>query len=323
VDAPRFDAPLEHRRFVELAQALDRVMTDVRAGRRLVQPLLGPTQVGKTLLARGTGAIEVETPTYPLSPVEALYVEMPTRPTSKTLPLAILRSLGLSRVATKLASASADMLTELCLRQLGNARTRLMVIDELQHAVEPGSHIKPRHISDLLKYFYNHLDLSMLLVGLPKGHVIFDQNEQLADRANNTLYFLPYRWTIDADREAFAAAVASFLEVLHEHGFALVADYAETVRCLYAESGGRVGHVARVMSQVAEHAEPEHGGLTRASFGLVCQRLFNRRYGERSAFELDELPDQKLVQSYNRVLKDADVPLLQPHLLDVAAELDD
>lgn len=85
-------------------------------------------------------------------------------------------------------------------------------------SLERGSNLSARAAADHFKTVVDETGVSLVLAGLPRFQQIIDHNEQLRDRAAGTVYFAPYDWQKDEERDAFAGAVEAVLLSLEKSG---------------------------------------------------------------------------------------------------------
>jgi len=112
--------------------------------------------------------------------VPVVYISMPTRPTVKAFATAILEKLGVGI----LGRPDAEMLLRQVKTLLVACKSRVVVIDEVQHFIDRRGQDAVAEMADCLKVIMDQTGVSAILVGLPRIILMLRSNEQLRRRIN-------------------------------------------------------------------------------------------------------------------------------------------
>lgn len=239
-----YDQLVQHERF---SSALAVILAAVERARNKdyqIQPVVGPTRVGKTrVLAR---AIQEVLRTSPVGSQSVISVVSPKHLTARALPDACLSSIGMSTGGFKNHVAA----TEAFIKAANKRKTELIIFDECQHMLERGSSTTVRAAADFFKLFDGKLEASIVLAGLPSLNQLFQENEQLADRVRRPFQFYPYDWQ-GPDYTHFRAALATALQYLTSNGWRTFdLKDAEFAKRMYIACAGRFGLIVKLFREV-------------------------------------------------------------------------
>lgn len=109
-----------------------------------------------------------------------VYLVTPTRPTAKTFARAFLFAMG----AEPIGNPSAEQLKEQVVTLLRGCKTRVVIIDEVQHYIDRRGQDAVAEMADWLKVIMDQAQISVILVGLPRTVLLLKSNEQLRRRIN-------------------------------------------------------------------------------------------------------------------------------------------
>jgi hypothetical protein len=143
------------------------------------------------------------------------------------------------------------------LEQLKLVGTRVIIFEEASHLVEEGSRVPVRAAADWFKALADSYNLTLLLFGVPRLKILFDNNEQLRLRASAPRLLLPYDSRVADDMRAFHSCVAAFANLFAEHGFPIALSPAALTYQCYLLSGGLIGIVSRFMQELADRMASE------------------------------------------------------------------
>ncbi len=305
VGEPSVFGNIRHNFFSEVYNNLSSLVSDALDGYSAIVPVVGPTRVGKSqVIASVLSNAPAPQTLTDLGGLPFVYMRCPTRPTTTSLPEMALLAMSLSKFSKK----TSDEITRHLIRHLKRARTRVLVIDEIQHCIEAGSRMGDRTIGDWIKNLQADLGIVVILVGLPSALEIFRRNEQLDERGLAPIYFNPYRWLIPEEEDGFGAAVVSYMEALEELGIHLNIDYEQLVTGMYAISGGRIGLLNKFFSELRRRKE---GTLTPKDLNGVFEKTSCVRRPCKLPFSEKGFSDQELLAAYFRVMNEAGIPMVQ------------
>jgi hypothetical protein len=284
--------------------ALERVSDFERrtaAGDKLILPIFGPTRVGKNFTTKLLQMRNRPRREDNLNLKPCLLVKTPPKPTLRSLPEAILLSMGLPGAT---GGVSNDALTGHVRGLIKRARTKYIIFDEVQQFVEARSRVTNRQVSDWLKNFSETTDVSLILLGLPSAAGFLDSNEQLRDRALAPYHLLPYNWVSVQQRAQFEAALVEILQLTRDHGY-VIALPANWERAFYASSGGRIGMVVKLLSEAFDLAR-EHRRIDPVVLAQAHARTVDRQTIAYNPFERGDLTDQDAINAFLEVMKQSE-----------------
>lgn len=270
---------------------------DTRDG--FLVPLLGPTRVGKMAVARrlleSAGQANTLFPTG-----DVVYCRLPPQASGKSIYGAVLGGMN-QRVGSRETPKS---IRDRLFRAIDRLGIKMVVIDEVNHLIEPGANFAPREAADHLKAIIDETGVSIVAIGLPRFQRILDENEQLRDRAGGTTLLNPYDWQNDDAREAFASAVDAALFSLAESGFPVKLEFEDAVRRLYGASGGRVPIMMKVLKLCAK-AKQEPGALHLPDLETAGRAMQQSGIPTASFFAMDEPNEVDILRSYACTMNEA------------------
>ncbi|MYM41910.1 TniB family NTP-binding protein [Duganella qianjiadongensis] len=239
---------IPHLFFDTLLTALEQRIEDTLAGfAPKIERISGPSGVGKSSivasLARKYPESRIEGRRY----IPVLIVRVPQAATPKLLPKSVLAALGIKVAASPTAGTMFDLMVE----QLRLAGTRVIVFDETSHLVDEGSRVPPRAASDWLKELADKLDITLILLGIPRIEKLFSANEQLPRRARPVRYFRPYDPRDEMQMAAYASCVASYGEMFATAGYPISVPSQILTEQSFLLSGGLIGVLADFVRELA------------------------------------------------------------------------
>lgn len=292
---------IEHAHFSKALERAEHTIQRALAGESLILPIFGPTRVGKTEL------ISTLTGNYPAKIVEGVNLQLvvrvmtPVKPSRRSLPEAVLTSLGSQRYGRSNAEELTARVRDL-LRIVG---ARVLIFEEMQHFVENMSPTATREAADWLKVIAEELSLTVLMVGLPISAQVLVRNEQLRDRADAIHEFRPYNWEHPQEHQEFLRTLLGLTEALEEAGWFVPDPHdLDFSRRVYASCLGRVGMLVKLFN-TAEHIAHDRvidgGTLLKAHAQAIGTEFF-----AFNPFDpLREIADSLLVQGYVQILREA------------------
>ncbi|HDR9316139.1 TniB family NTP-binding protein [Burkholderia vietnamiensis] len=245
---------LPHPRFVEHLLPLKQRIENALAGRASrIERIMGPSRVGKSMLINALVREFGETKIDGRRRVPVLVVSVPTPATTLELPKSVAAALGMPVQRSITSGAMGTRMLE----QLKLVGTRVIIFEEASHLVEEGSRVPVRAAADWFKALADSHNLTLLLFGVPRLKILFDNNEQLRLRASAPRLLLPYDSRVVDDMRAFHSCVAAFANLFAEHGFPIALSPAALTYQCYLLSGGLIGIVSRFMQELADRMAAE------------------------------------------------------------------
>nr|WP_314572365.1 TniB family NTP-binding protein [uncultured Pseudomonas sp.] len=233
-----------HHRFNVVQAEIEAVLARTEDGDPQILPIVGPTRVGKSKLLASIIASHVQA--EPGGRRKIIDVVSPKHLTGRALPDACLVSIGMSTALFR----NHVLATDAFIKAVNKHSTRMLVFDETQHMLERGGRTTVRAAADFIKLVFDQTRASIVLAGLPTLLGLFNENEQLADRALSPIQYYPYQWQ-GTDYKHFRSALGSALEHLAENGWDTFAfNDAEFARRMYVASAGRYGLIHKLFAEV-------------------------------------------------------------------------
>jgi len=240
---------LPHPAFMELFGILKQRIDDAIEGfASRIEWVVGPSRVGKTMLINALSRIHQEVRVDGARQVPVLVVPVSPNISPVLLPTSVLMALG---VPLPQRGITSGVMLDRMEEQLKLAGTRVLMFEEASHLVEPGARVPPRAAGDWFKSVADHLNLTILLFGVPRLGRLFDSNEQLRLRASARREFRPYDLRSPAEQMAFASCVRTYMELFREAGWPIALPLESLVTQCYLLSGGLVGVLSRFMQELA------------------------------------------------------------------------
>jgi hypothetical protein len=186
--------------------------------------------------------------------VPILRVKTPSKPTVKGLAELMLRAMSDPKFAAGTENGKTIRLQTL----MGNAGTRMVMIDEFQHFYDKVSNKVMHHVADWLKILVDDSKVALAVAGLPSCRAVLDQNEQLAGRFLSPVIMPRFDWKIDSHREEFIGILGAFQESVGTHFDLPKLDSAEMVFRCYCATGGLIGYMTKFLRQAVWNAIDEN-----------------------------------------------------------------
>ena len=208
--------------------------------------IVGPSRTGKTSVL---GQFATGYPTVRSAEgveVPILRVKTPSKPTVKSMAEIMLREMGDPRFDKGTENARTGRLMTL----IRNCGTRMTMIDEFQHFYDKGQNRVMHHAADWLKVLVDDTGIALVVAGIPGCLATIEQNEQLRGRFRAPVIFERFDWRSPEDREEFAAILGAFYDALAKHIDLPDFTSAEMTFRLYCATGGLIGYLAMLLSQL-------------------------------------------------------------------------
>ena len=237
---------LEHRMFCEHRDALCRIVDDTLAGHTpSIEWIVGPSRAGKTYLIETLVRLYPEAKLMGVRRLPVLLAKLPSTVTPLMLPMTVLNALGVP------AGSKSSQYFSRMKDQLRLAQTRVLLVEEASHIVEPGAKVIPRAAGDWFKMVYDELEITIMMFGLPRLKRLFESNEQLRGRASAKRELRPYDCNVKQDLLEFASYVRTYLEFFRNEGWTCEVPLDALAKNCYLLGGGLVGLVSKLMRQLA------------------------------------------------------------------------
>lgn len=174
--------------------------------------LLGESGVGKSRLLEH---FQSQHPSHELPDrtiVPVLYSETPSDCTPKKLASQLLRALG-SPIWNK---GNEQELTHQLLVLLAQCRTRMVILDEVNHLVERGGAKSHYQLADWIKLTARQARIPFVLAGTERSIELLTVNEQLRSRFRESLRIRPFGLSTLEDTKETLSALRAFHNLLDD-----------------------------------------------------------------------------------------------------------
>jgi hypothetical protein len=293
---------LHHAAYDEHYQWLKDRIDDALAGfNPRIEGLIGPSRAGKSMVLEALAQQYPATRTGGVRTVPVVKVKLPPAISPKLFPAHILKALGVP-VPSK-GQSSGALLDRAC-EQLRLAKTRVLLLDEASHFVEPSARVPPRAAGDMLKTLSDDAELSMVATGIPRLQRLFESNEQLRLRASVRRVFNPYDFSQPDDRRAFAQCVRTYADLFTQHGWPIHLEFPVLVKQCYFHCGGLIGVLSAFMRELCVRPRGEQARpLTLEDCRTAVLRSEGTGHHSHQPFATENVTEPELNQAYGYVLE--------------------
>lgn len=222
--------------------------------------IIGDTGTGKTTLLKRFVASKprVEHPEFTEVPV--LLVEVPAKCSIKMLAGLMLRALG----SPFWNRGDEVERTYQLVTLLKGCRVRMLILDEVNHLADRGAEKSHYHVGDWIKQLIGTSGLPVVLSGTPAAAILWDTNEQLADRYRERIELSPLSMEAPKVKE-LRSVLSSFHRLMGGLRCIDITDDAHARSIAFA-TAGRLRDIRRLLVRAVELAEgePRHA-ITRST----------------------------------------------------------
>jgi Cdc6-like AAA superfamily ATPase len=241
---------VKHPRMKEILEGIDDChQSYFRKGGKVNMFITGETGLGKTTICNNylesfprdrdqNGAI-----------IPVLYTSMPGSPTPKGLTTQMLDDIN-----CPLSYMGVLIKQKIRLKELArDCRIQLVILDELQHVIDPDSEDILKAVSNLLKELINILQIPIIMVGLPESLAVLTSNRQLGRRVSQHEELTEFRWQDDVQQKIFRSLLKTIDGKLPLNRSSKLATPELAKRIHYA-SDGVMDHFMKLIRHAAEIA---------------------------------------------------------------------
>jgi Cdc6-like AAA superfamily ATPase len=213
--------------------------------------IVGDSGTGKTRLL--THFVEarprVEHPEF--SEVPVLYVEVPARCSVK-----MLAGLMLSKLGSPFWNRGDEVeRTDQLITLLKGCQVRMIILDEVNHLADRGAAKSHYHVGDWIKQLIGASHLTVILAGTPAAAILWDTNEQLADRFREVIVLRPLSMEAERLRE-LRSVLGAFRALMEGVSGIDITDEAHAKSIAFA-TAGRLRDIRRLLVRAVELAEKQ------------------------------------------------------------------
>lgn len=299
------DMCFEHPTFVGVMEpVVQRIQESMDGFKPCFIMIAGTSRVGKTEVMKAIANQYPPTRNGGLMNIPLLTVRVRTGGGLKALDRAVISALGAHTKLTDENEIRSFMLT-----QLARANVRVIWFDEANHLVEKGTTTPHQKFADWVKDLYDtNLRIGIVLSGIARVTELLKDGRQLLNRMIRPIYFMPYRYDDDDQRQAFADCVAIFQSEFEDRGCTFDIDENTMTRHCYAVSAGQVGVLSDFFDELARLITTpckitfELCEQASRSKNLPCPEYIK-------PFRQDEIKDHQLMEILSLELRQHDLPL--------------
>ncbi|MCB1735180.1 MAG: TniB family NTP-binding protein [Gammaproteobacteria bacterium] len=206
--------------------------------------IIGNSNSGKTMLINRFRSLHrpVENPALDRTELPILLVQSPPEPDEGRLYFALLKELFAARSPREHVDSKKSRLEVL----LRNLRTRMIILDEFNHALA-GRDLKRKRFLNAIKYLSNELQIPIVVAGTPPSLNALQSDEQLRNRFHERV--IP-RWRFGAEYARLLASIESHLP-LRERSNLKTPDLAHIVLDLSQGTIGDTVGLVKVAASIA------------------------------------------------------------------------
>lgn len=191
-----------------VASAMDRIQQLIVEDWSGVEPehlmILGMPGTGKSTFLEHVTQRHTKTVHETFTEIPVLYADIPTKCSIHKLVTTMLHSMG-SPLWDKGDEGAKTIHLKTLLRA---CKTRLVILDEVNHLVDRGQGASHYTVGDWIKGLAEKSRVSVVLSGIPRSRTLLHTNEQLADRFGEILEFP----TLSLDETSRATTMAALKE---------------------------------------------------------------------------------------------------------------
>jgi hypothetical protein len=300
---------LPHQRFSEHYEWLsDRIADAFDGFTPRVECVLGPSRVGKSILMEALSVDHPEVRVDGVRRVPVLYMPLSGAISPKSFPTLVLEAL---RVPVRRRAVTADLELHAA-EQLQRLGTKVLLLDEASHFVEPAARILPRAAGDMLKVLSDRAQLSIFMTGIPRLRLLIDSNDQLRQRAAAIREFAPYDFSQPNERRAFAQCVKTYSDMFTARGWPIDMEFEALAKNCYLHCGGLVGSLSKFMRELCIRPRGEQ---PRPLSLDDCRTASGRAGGTRNPlvapFQDEAVADALLNQAHRYILDIEPLPIVK------------
>ena len=209
--------------------------------------LLGDPGTGKSTLLTWISNTYPRKEHEEFTEVPVLYVEVPAACNIKKLAGAMLLQMGSPFWNKGLEEDRTFQLRTL----MHECRTRVVVLDEVNHLVDRGQAKSHEAVADWIKQLATKSKVTFVLAGIPRSRALLEANDQLADRFREVLELRPLGVGDQAQRKEFALVMKAFEQAMAgiDH---IDLSAIKVVRILAFATAGRLRAIRKLLVRSVE-----------------------------------------------------------------------
>lgn len=209
--------------------------------------LLGDPGTGKTTLLRWICKAFPHKEHLEFTEIRVLYAEVPAACNIKKLAGAILLAMGSPFWNKGGEEERSHQLRTL----LSECRTRVVILDEVNHLVDRGQAKTHEAVADWIKQFARQSKVTLVLAGVSRSRALLEANDQLADRFREVLELRPLGIGDKAQVKEFAAVMKAFEQAMEGVQHVDLAAIS-VLKPLAFATGGRLRAIRKLLVRAIE-----------------------------------------------------------------------
>ncbi len=237
---------LPHAAFTRHLAVLESSIDDALDGYApRIEKLVGPTQVGKSMLVHALKRRYPETGANGIRRFPVLVVLKTSGTSSVDLLVNVLEAL---QVPIPPGNPSDSQVN----KHLKIAQTRVLILDKSCQLAEPGTKSQDTSTSEWLVSLVERMNITVVMLGTERLRKLFSSNPSFRSRAFATHEFRPYDWNEPQQMLAFSTCVKTYADLFANHGWPIALSMETLAKHCYLLSGGLLGILSRFMQKLAE-----------------------------------------------------------------------
>ncbi len=233
--------------------------------------IIGHTGTGKTTLLENFVQSKPRVEHLEFTEVPVLYAEVPARCSVKLLAAILLRALGSPFWNRGDEAERTDQLGTL----LKACRVRLIILDEVNHLADRGAEKSHYFVGDWIKQLMRSSRVPIVLAGTPAASILWDTNEQLADRFREQIVLQPLSMEASRVRE-LRSVLKTFLGLMEGIPCIDITQEAHARSMAFA-TAGRLRDIRRLLVRAVEiAAQQPRVAITRSTLAKAFLEVIYR-----------------------------------------------
>lgn len=212
--------------------------------------VLGDPGTGKSTLLKAFQRKHPRIDHAEFSELPVLYAEVPSNCSIKKLAGVMLQRMG-SRFWNK---GTEEDRTYQLQTLLGRCRVRLVILDEINHAVDRGRERTHETVADWIKQQATQAGVSFVLAGIGRSRLLLEANAQFADRFREVMELRPLGVGSPDQLEEFAIVMDAFTSLMTGFDTDLLTT-EQTLQKLAFATAGRLRDIRQLLVRGVELAD--------------------------------------------------------------------
>lgn len=262
--------------------------------------IVGESRLGKTRVLAEFIAKHLPKRTAERLVIPVIYIEVPQKPTIRSVAAQILRQFG-ERAGNR---DSADEILESIVELGKNCGVLVICLDDMHHFVDQRGQTGQYELTEWLKRLAIRMRVALVISGLERTEAAIRLNEQLYLRMDRKLKLTRFDWRKDGDKKQFCDIVEGICGSLRKNFKVPDAVSADQFRW-YVACAGRLGALVKIVRRAIKLARKGkrreidfkllHDAWTRSTFDVGAMPDTQHPFGVKSAIAADELTIKRVL----------------------------